>query len=115
MNIDYHLTLTAFANWAAILTAAIATIAYGKYLLERRSKTKKLSNYLKNEKLDDYGSGKRTTLHLMAALGMTEAEIFAAAFRTERVDTAVSVDDKGRANLLLFEYCGDDIPVPKKF
>lgn len=114
MNIDYRATLEVLSEWAAILTAVVATFAYLKFHCERRKKTKMLEQYLKDEKLLGFDQGRRTTLHLMARLGMTEAEIFAAAFRTDKIETAVAVDDQGRANLLLFEYCGADLPHPAK-
>ena len=113
MTFDYQLMLTTLANWAAILTAVIATVAYGKYLYDRHAMTKKLSNFLRKAKIKDPGTSKKTPLYLSAELGMTEAEIFASAFRTKKVTTALSYDEKGRAKLLLFEYCGNDVQVPE--
>lgn len=115
MNFDYRTTLEVLSAWAAILTAAIATFAYCKFLYERFERTKRLEAYLKDEKKIGVDQGQRTALHLMAALGMTESEIFSASFRTKKIKTVVSVDEQGRADLLLFEYCGEDIPAPRKF
>lgn len=54
-------------------------------------------------------------MHLMARLSLTEAEVLSAAFRSKKISPVVGVDDKGRADKLLFEYSGEDLPVPKKF
>jgi hypothetical protein len=105
--------LEIIANWAAILTAALAVYAYGKFRCDRLTRMKKLERYLKDEKLMDIDEGKRTILHLIAQLAMTEAEILAAAFDSKIVRSSVGIDDKGRADTLFFEYDGTDIP-PKR-
>ena len=48
--------------------------------------------------------GQRTVLHLMSRLRMTESEILDAAFRSNHVCPAVTVDEQGRAEDILFEY-----------
>ncbi|MEP2735822.1 MAG: hypothetical protein ABJP34_05945 [Erythrobacter sp.] len=114
MEIDYRATLEVLSAWAAILTAVVATGAYARFICERNERTKLLENYLREEKLSGIDQGQRTVIHLMAELGLSEQEIFTAAFRTKKVRALTSVDNRGHASKLLFEYCGDDIPMPKK-
>lgn len=111
----YQNYLELAANWAAIFTALIAAFAYGKYIIDRRIKKSKLEQHLRHEKLMNHDEGKRTILHLMANLSMTEAEILSAAFTSQKVSSAVSTDDRGRASMLLFEYVGNDIDVKTPF
>ena len=54
-------------------------------------------------------------MHLMARLSLTEAEVLSAAFRSNKISPVVGVNDEGRADTLLFEYSGEDLPAPKKF
>jgi len=103
------------ANWAAILTAVIATVAYGRFLYAQASQRRALEKYLRSEKERAVDSGRRTVKHLMANLSLTESEVLGAAFRSSKVDPAVSVNEKGHADNLLFEYTGKDLPIPKTF
>jgi hypothetical protein len=100
-----------FFNWleigaqiAAIATALIAGWAYGRYLYERRQKRRRLENYLKKEKDAGKNRGQRTVLHLVAELGMTDAEIIDAAFRSRCIVRKVTPDMMGAASKLLLEY-----------
>ena len=68
-----------------ILTAAVATIAYVRYALAQRSRRRALETYLREEKLRDFDQGKRTVMHLMAHLAMTEAEVLHAGFKASRL------------------------------
>ena len=54
-----------------------------------------------------YDQGQRTVTHLVAQLGMSESEVLDAAFSSEVVRRVSSVDDRGRAARILFEY--DDV------
>lgn len=92
------------SDWAAILTAGIAVWAYGKYLWHQRSQTKALEKYLKAEKDHLENKGQRTITHLMARLSMTEAEVVRASFRSKKVRSFIGTDDKGRADVLLFQH-----------
>ena len=100
----YSRFLEITSHWAAILTAVVATIAYGRYVYERRQKRLKLENHLLEERQQGIDRGQRTVLHLMARLRMTESEILDAAFRSKHVCPAVTVDLRGRAEDILFEY-----------
>lgn len=111
----YRNVLEAVANWAAILTAAVATIAYGRFVVEQRTRRKALEEHLREEKLIGLDQGRRTVVHLMANLGMTEAEVLHAGFRSKLVRTVPGVDDQGRAVRLYFEYVGQDLSEPKRF
>lgn len=99
--------LETFANIAAILTAIIAVWAYGRFLWERRQKRIRLETHLRGEK-SRADNGQRTVLHLVAHLGMSEAEIVDAAFKSKVIRRLVSVDEQGRADRLLLEYEQDE-------
>jgi hypothetical protein len=60
--------------------------------------------------IGDQNDGKTTRLKSMARLGMTESELFAAAFSSKKVGTALGSDSNGGADILMFEFIGDDIP-----
>ena len=97
--------LTVWANLAAILTALIAIFGYGKYQLDAVFRRKKLENYLKKQKTLGNDQGQRSILHLMAHLGLTEAEILQASFISKQVARKIAKDpDTGYADKLLFEY-----------
>ena len=102
---ENHLEI--LANIAAILTAMIAVWAYGRFLWERRQKRIRLETHLRDEK-NSADQGQRTVLHLVAHLGMSEAEIVDAAFKSKVIRRLVSVDDQGRADRLLLEYEYDE-------
>ena len=100
----YSRFLEVTAHWAAILTAGVAVLAYGRYLYERCQKRLRLEAYLKTEKETGRDKGQRTVLHLVARLGMTETEVVDAAFRSKCIRRLVSPDLKGHAAVLMFEY-----------
>jgi len=93
--------LTIAANWATILTAAIVRTAFSRFLWGRRQRRNSLEAYLREEKLSRRDEGRRSVIHLMASLAMTEAEILAAAFQRNRITTVPGIDDNGRASRLL--------------
>ncbi len=92
------------SHWAAILTAGVAVLAYGRYLYERHQKRLRLEAHLKAEKRAGINKGQRTVLHLVAQLGMTETEVVDAAFRSKCILRVVKTDEKGLAIALLLEY-----------
>ena len=100
----YSGVLEMAAQWAAIFTALVAVVAYGGYLLDRGSKRRRLEKYLEREKKAGRDQGQRTILHLVARLGMSEAQIMDAAFRSRHIRRVVGSDSKGRADVLLLEY-----------
>ncbi|MEJ5979568.1 hypothetical protein WG901_23150 [Novosphingobium sp. PS1R-30] len=112
---NYMDGLTVAANWATILTAAIATVAYGRFICGQWRRRKSLEAYLLNEKMRRDDEGRRSVIHLMAHLGMTETEVLAAAFQSKVITVVPGMDDSGRASRLLFEYDGDDLPMSRKF
>jgi maltodextrin utilization protein YvdJ len=67
------------ANIASILTSIVAAAASVVYWVTRRSRRVRLESYLKAKKERSSIEAFSTTC-LMADLGMTEAEIFAASF-----------------------------------
>ena len=112
---QYENFVAVLANWAAILTAGLASYAYGKYRIERWIRRRALEQHLRTQKLMGVDEGMRTILHLIANLSMTEAEILSAAFDSKKVRSAVSVDDRGRATALLFEYDSEEVEPRKPF
>jgi len=101
---SYSSALEVAAQWAAIFTALVVIVAYGGYLLDRDRKRRRLEDYLKAEKQAGRDRGQRTILHLVARLGMTEAQIMDAAFRSRHIRRVVGSDSQGRADILLLEY-----------
>ena len=114
LKMKYAEVLGIIADWSAILTAAIAVLAFGKFELERRQRMSALERYLRNEKLSGHDQGQRSVIHLMSRLSLSEGEILSAAFRSSKISCVTSVDAQGRADAIMFEYDGRDIPLPKK-
>lgn len=96
------------ANIAAILTALVAVIGYGVYRWELRRKRLLLEDYLRARKTAAKREGKKgqhTVLHLMAALRLSETEVFQASFHSRKVRPVVARDrETGHARDILFEY-----------
>ena len=111
----YRDFLEILSNGAAILTAAIASIAYGRFVAAERRRRKTLEDYLRDEKLMGDDQGRRTVLHLMSSLGMTEAEVLKAGFTSKVISSAPGMDERGRADCVFFEYDGDDLPAARTF
>ncbi len=100
-------TLATVANVAAILTALIAAWAGIYVMVDLRKKRLKLEEYLQevhdNATGDD--KGQRTILHLMTRLGLTEAEILHASFRSKCIKRRLAADkETGRADAMLLQY-----------
>jgi hypothetical protein len=95
-------------NWAAILTAGVATFAFGKYLFDKRARKEALEKYLKGEKSKGEDQGQRSIVHLVARLGMTEAQILEASFQSDKIARRVAADkETGRASDILLEWKGE--------
>jgi hypothetical protein len=107
-QMSFEKSLEVAANFAAVITACVALFAYCNYRWEQRGRRVRLERHLKEEKELGWDQGQRTVTHLMAQLGMTEAEVLHAAFQSDLVRRATVVDDQGRADALLFEYDSDD-------
>src|SRR5690606_38808236 len=106
----YESLLGITADWAAILTAAVATLAYARFMLAQDKRKRALERYLREEKLMGVDEARRTILHLMANLSMTEAEVLQAGFQSDLVRAVPGIDEQGRAVQLYFEYVGPDLP-----
>lgn len=111
----YQEILDAAGNWSAILTALVAVVAYGRYVIEDRQRRRALEDYLRDEKLRDIDSGQRSLIQLSANLSMTEEQVLKAAFQSSVVSTSPGIDRDGNADRLLFEYCGEDLKLPRRF
>lgn len=105
------------ANCAAILTAVVATVAYWRFVIAGLRRQWALEAYLREKKLRGHDEGRRTVLHLMASLGLTEAEaeVLNAGFQSRNIRVVPGVDDQGRAARLYFEYVGGGIGPPTRF
>lgn len=94
--------LSAAANIASIVTAVIAAWAGITYLYRRRQKRLRLENYLKTRTADT--NGLIRVIELAAELGMTEAEVIDAAFRSSHVALFPSANMIGSTPSLLLRY-----------
>lgn len=96
------------ANISAILTALVAVFFFCTYKYEQRQKEKSLESYLKLEKemgiKTATNDGRRTILHLVEKLGLTESEILQISFRSKCINRFVSPENSGRATDLLLQY-----------
>lgn len=111
----YDEALEIAANWAAILTALVATIAYWRFVGAQWARRAALERHLREEKLTDQDLGRRTVMHLMANLAMTEAEVLHAGFQSNKITVASGTDEQGRTVRLYFAYCGKDVPASRRF
>ena len=103
-NMTYPTFLEVFAAWSAIGTFILAVFAYGKYAYERKNKRLRLERYLRVEKESGRDQGQRTLMHLLARVGMSEAEILDAAFRSKYIEIKTIPDEANRAVGVLLEY-----------
>jgi hypothetical protein len=91
----------------SMLTSMIAAGASAVYWVDRRSKRRRLEDYLKARKERSPHEAFSKT-RLMADLGMTEAEIFAASFASRHIARGVRRDKAtGFAAEVLFQYRED--------
>ncbi|MGJ8572714.1 MAG: hypothetical protein ACSHXI_18655 [Hoeflea sp.] len=103
----YYQLVAVAGGWAAILTAIVAVFGYGKYLFDQHRRKMRLIEYLKSEKQKNEDKGQRTILHLIAKLGMTEAQVLEASFQSGKITRRLSKDgNTGRANEILLEWVG---------
>ena len=92
------------ANIASILTSIIAVAASTIYWLNKRSRRVRLESYLKVKK-EKSSTEAFSITRLMADLGMTEAEIFAASFASRHIVRGIRRDRAiGFAAEVLFQY-----------
>ncbi len=92
------------ANIASILTSIIAAIASIAYWLNKRSKRTRLESYLRAKRQTSPTEAFSVT-RLMADIGMTETEIFAASFASRHVIRGIRRDrNTGFAAEVLFQY-----------
>ena len=96
--------LGAIAHVAAIATALVAAGTACWLWFERQAKRRKLEDYLKTQKEAGKDKGQRSILHLMCALGLTEAEILQASFRSKKIKRRMISDKSGIAAQMLLEY-----------
>ena len=92
------------ANIASILTSIVAVAASIVYWVNGRSRRVRLESYLKAKK-EKSSTEAFSVTRLMADLGMTEAEIFAASFASRHIVRGVRRDRAtGFAAEVLFQY-----------
>jgi hypothetical protein len=101
-------SLEFWANWSAILTAAVAAFAACWYRLGIHQKCRKLEAYLKSEKEKDPNparQGQHNTVFLMAELGFPADEVLQASFRSKKIARIpVQNPDFKRAVDILFRH-----------
>lgn len=105
--VTYEGALGIGANWAAILTAAIAVWGYASYRRDRCAKKSRLEAYLKAEKGEGKNMGQRSVKHLVANLGISENEVLDAAFHSKNIRCVTTKGGNGFVDLLLLEYTGE--------
>jgi biotin synthase-related radical SAM superfamily protein len=94
----YHL-LEITGQWAAILTAALAFVAYFRYSIDLLQKRRKLEKYLRDD------GRTHSIIHLVVRLGITEAQVIEASFRSRHIKRLVHVDKvTSLADQVLLEY-----------
>jgi hypothetical protein len=93
---------------AGILTSVVAVMAYGVFRFERYKKRRALERFLEQEKPEKRGPhdpGRRTLLHVSVEVGMTEAEVLDAAFRSKKIKRFLRHDKgTGLANGIFLEF-----------
>jgi hypothetical protein len=95
------------ANIASILTSIIAAGASVVYWANKRSGRARLESYLKAKK-EKSPNESFSVARLMADLGMTEAEVFAASFASRHIARGVRRDRAtGFAAEVVFQYRED--------
>lgn len=93
------------ANIASIVTALVTASAALYFCRDKCLKGKRLENYLRNEKTSAGAANAHTIIHLMAKLGLTEAEVLHASFKSRHIVQKVRADsNSGLAAAILFEY-----------
>lgn len=99
------------ADWASVLTLVITLIGavvgvggYIRYLCGLHEKSKKLEEYLRNEKAKEEDQGQRSVIQIIRDVGLTEDEIIQVSFRNPRVGRRAKIGDDGLAKQLLFVY-----------
>lgn len=101
------LSLEQASNWATILTAIVAVFASGYYWKERRSNRKRLEAYLREEKATNPKPA-HTMTHLIAKVGMSEAEIYRAIFDSKHIERLIrSNKETGLAEEIVYGYKGN--------
>jgi hypothetical protein len=92
------------ANISAIATALIAGATALWFWRDARLKRQRLERYLAAEKSKGADRGQRSILHVMTALGLTEAEVLQASFRSSKIQRRIKSDGEGMAAQMLLEY-----------
>jgi uncharacterized protein CbrC (UPF0167 family) len=96
------------SDFAQIITAIMAAATYIYFAWQKAFKKARLVGYLKKQKVADARAGKgkhgrRTILHLMSKLSMTESEILQSAFASNEIESTVKADEEtGHATAILF-------------
>jgi hypothetical protein len=91
--------LSAVADVATILTAAVATGAASLFWGRKRERMGRLERYLEDTKVEyertGYGSPVCRVSHLVANCVMTEAQIFEAALASAKIKSWVLTEEEG--------------------
>lgn len=103
-----NITLDDVANIFAIATGLVAVAWFGVTVWDQRVKRLKLEKYLRDRRLVKK-TYQHSRLHLMAYVGLTEAEILHACLDNPLIKRIPIEDEKGIARDILFEYAGPEV------
>jgi hypothetical protein len=102
--------LETLSHIAAIITPICGVIIWFLYKFDALQKQKKLEQYLKEEKAkvgirQENDGGRRSMLHLMVNVGLTEAEILQASFKSKHIKRWPYADESIKSAMdIFFEY-----------
>ena len=94
------------ADVAAIVTAIAALWAYLNYRLEGYRKRRRLEQYL--EVMRSISCWRVTPLEAAVAVGMTEAEVMNAAYRSKLIERQTTPDTAEAPARIVLKYVDDD-------
>lgn len=101
--------LEILSHIAAVATAAVAVFAYGGYRLGKYQQRRRLETYLREAKAMRTEGNPPSVLSLVAELGMTEAQVLDASFRSKRIRRQIVPDTHSRDGSLRLEYMPRDV------
>jgi len=102
IKMTYPEILEIGANIASIVTALLAGAAFGLYKWDKYQKRIRLEAHLRHGEPGNLGP--RPVIYLASELGMTEAEIMDAAFRSNCITREVTQSMIGAPAMILLRY-----------
>ena len=97
-----------FSIAAGAVVISGAMYAYWQYAITKRLRRRQLERYFKEELSAEADRGRRSVVHLMGHLRMTEGQIVEAGYSSPRIEPIIRTDpETGLAQQLLFQYSPD--------